>query len=240
MASQKDKEGSQLDSPIKEVKCERVTFTYPESNRRVVSEVTFTIKSGQKFALVGESGCGKSTFAKLLLQYYQEYKGGILINGRQIKELERKSLYKRVGYIAQTTYLFNDTIYNNICLKEVFSDEQVRLAVESSGLLAWIQTLPNRLDTVISENGKNLSGGQRQRIGIARLILRKYDFIVADEITANLDTETSQQIMEKLLKMSSSMLVITHDISSRFLKQFDEVYQMKEGKINLIEKGGDL
>lgn len=240
MASQKDKEGSQLDSPIKEVKCERVTFTYPESNRRVVSEVTFTIKSGQKFALVGESGCGKSTFAKLLLQYYQEYKGGILINGRQIKELERKSLYKRVGYIAQTTYLFNDTIYNNICLKEVFSDEQVRLAVESSGLLAWIQTLPNRLDTVLSENGKNLSGGQRQRIGIARLILRKYDFIVADEITANLDTETSQQIMEKLLKMSSSMLVITHDISSRFLKQFDEVYQMKEGKINLIEKGGDL
>ena len=189
---------------------------------------------------MGESGCGKSTFAKLLLQYYQEYKGGILINGRQIKELERKSLYKRVGYIAQTTYLFNDTIYNNICLKEVFSDEQVRLAVESSGLLAWIQTLPNRLDTVISENGKNLSGGQRQRIGIARLILRKYDFIVADEITANLDPETSQQIMEKLLKMSSSMLVITHDISSRFLKQFDEVYQMKEGKINLIEKGGDL
>ena len=116
----------------------------------------------------------------------------------------------------------------------------MRLAVESSGLLAWIQTLPNRLDTVISENGKNLSGGQRQRIGIARLILRKYDFIVADEITANLDPETSQQIMEKLLKMSSSMLVITHDISSRFLKQFDEVYQMKEGKINLIEKGGDL
>lgn len=240
MASQKDKEGSQLDSPIKEVKCERVTFTYPESNRRVVSEVTFTIKSGQKFALVGESGCGKSTFAKLLLQYYQEYKGGILINGRQIKELERKSLYKRVGYIAQTTYLFNDTIYNNICLKEVFSDEQVRLAVESSGLLAWIQTLPNRLDTVLSENGKNLSGGQRQRIGIARLILRKYDFIVADEITANLDTETSQQIMEKLLKMSSSMLVITHNISSRFLKQFDEVYQMKEGKINLIEKRGGI
>ncbi len=216
-----------------------MTFTYPEGNRRVVNEVTFTIKSGQKFALVGESGCGKSTFAKLLLQYYQGYQGSILINGRQIKELERKSLYKRVGYIAQTTYLFNDTIYNNVCLKEVFSDEQVRLAVESSGLLAWIQTLPNGLDTVISENGKNLSGGQRQRIGIARLILHKYDFIIADEITANLDPETSQQIMENLLKMSSSMLVITHDISSRFLRQFDEVYQMKEGKINLIE-GGDL
>lgn len=237
VTSQKDKDGSQLDSPIKAVKCERVTFTYPEGNRRVVNEVTFTIKSGQKFALVGESGCGKSTFAKLLLQYYQGYQGSILINGRQIKELERKSLYKRVGYIAQTTYLFNDTIYNNVCLKEVFSDEQVRLAVESSGLLAWIQTLPNGLDTVISENGKNLSGGQRQRIGIARLILHKYDFIIADEITANLDPETSQQIMENLLKMSSSMLVITHDISSRFLRQFDEVYQMKEGKINLIEGG---
>ena len=98
MASQKDKEGSQLDSPIKEVKCERVTFTYPESNRRVVSEVTFTIKSGQKFALVGESGCGKSTFAKLLIQ---DYKGGILINWRQIKELERKAFTRELAILLR-------------------------------------------------------------------------------------------------------------------------------------------
>ena len=191
---------------------------------------------------MGESGCGKSTFAKLLLQYYQEYKGGILINGRQIKELERKSLYKRVGYIAQTTYLFNDTIYNNICLKEVFRMNKCVWQLSHQDF-SLDPTLPNRLDTVLSENGKNLSGGQRQRIGIARLILRKYDFIVADEITANLDTETSQQIMEKLLKMSSSMLVITHDISSRFFKNslMKCIKMKRKEKIKFDrKKGGSL
>lgn len=236
MTEQNEKEGTQLDGPIGTIKCENVTFLYPESNKKIVDGATLKLHAGQKIALVGESGCGKSTFAKLLLQYYREYTGDILINGLQVREFDRKSLYRRVGYIAQSTYLFNDTIYNNICLKEKFSDEQVRLAIEAAGLLVWIQTLPEGLQTVISENGKNLSGGQRQRIGIARLILRKYDVVVADEITASLDPETSQQIMENLLGMPNSVLAITHDVSNRFMTYFDGIYRMEKGKISLFNK----
>lgn len=236
MTEQNEKEGTQLDGPIGTIKCENVTFLYSESNKKIVDGATLKLHAGQKIALVGESGCGKSTFAKLLLQYYREYTGDILINGLQVREFDRKSLYRRVGYIAQSTYLFNDTIYNNICLKEKFSDEQVRVAIEAAGLLVWIQTLPDGLQTVISENGKNLSGGQRQRIGIARLILRKYDVVVADEITASLDPETSQQIMENLLGMPNSVLAITHDVSNRFMTDFDGIYRMEKGKISLIGK----
>ena len=99
----------------------------------------------------------------------------------------------------------------------------------------WIQTLPEGLQTVISENGKNLSGGQRQRIGIARLIVRKYD-VVADEITASLDPEISQQIMENLLGMPNSVIAITHDVSNQFMTDFDGIYRMEKGKISLIGK----
>ncbi len=226
--------GSSLDQPIKTVQCENVVFSYPGSSKYIVDGASFTLGTKQKIALVGESGCGKSTLAKLFLQYYPDYQGSLLINGRQIKELNRSSLYRRVGYIAQVTYLFQDTIRNNICLHETFSDEQIQQAVEAAGLSAWIQTLPDGLDTIIRESGKNLSGGQRQRIGIARLILRKYDLILADEMTASLDPETSGQVMENLLSLPCMVLAITHDVSPEFLHRFDKVYQMKHGTISQI------
>ena len=136
--------------------------------------------AAQKVALVGESGYGKSTLAKLLFQYYPDYSGDILFNGRQVRTLDRTALYRRVGYIAQTTYLFHDTIRNNICLHEDFPDEQLVHAIAAAGLTDWVASLPDGLDTVISENGKNLSGGKRQLIGIARLALSSYDLIIAD------------------------------------------------------------
>ena len=94
-----------------------------------------------------------------------------------------------------------------------------------AGLTDWVSTLPDGLDTLISENGKNLSGGQRQRIGIARLALRRYDLIIADEITASLDPDTSGQIMENLLALPCMVVAITHDVSGAFMKQFDKVYR---------------
>lgn len=191
----------------------------------------------QKVAIVGESGCGKSTLAKLLFQYYPDYTGNILFNGRQVREISRQNFYKHVGYIAQSAYLFNDTIRNNICLLESFSDGQLRHAINSAGLTEWIASLPDGLDTMISENGKNLSGGQRQRIGIARLTLRKYDLIIADEITASLDPETSQQVMDNLLTMSCMVIAITHDVSDTFMQRFDKIYQISSGIITSEQRG---
>ena len=216
---------------IDHLACEDVCFTYPGAAKPVLNGAALTLEGTQKAALVGESGCGKSTLAKLLFQYYPDYTGCILFNGQQVRDLDRAEFYRHVGYIAQTAYLFNDTIRNNICLREDFPEEQVERAVASAGLSEWVASLPDGLDTVLSENGKNLSGGQRQRIGIARLALRKYDLIIADEITASLDPETSQQVMENLLSMPCMVVAITHDVAGAFMQGFDKVYHVRSGVV---------
>ena len=262
---------------IDSIQCETVRFAYPNTAEPVLKDASLTVDAAQKVALVGESGCGKSTLAKLLFQYYPDYSGDILFNGRQVRTLDRTALYRRVGYIAQTAYLFHDTIRNNICLHEDFPDEQLahaiaaagltdwvaslpdgldtvisengknlsggqrqrigiaRLAhaIAAAGLTDWVASLPDGLDTVISENGKNLSGGQRQRIGIARLALRSYDLIIADEITASLDPDTSQQVMENLIAMPCMVVAITHDVAGSFMHQFDKVYRVEHGVVRV-------
>ena len=219
--------------PIDSIQCETVRFAYPNTAEPVLKDASLTVDAAQKVALVGESGCGKSTLAKLLFQYYPDYSGDILFNGRQVRTLNRTALYRRVGYIAQTTYLFHDTIRNNICLHEDFPDEQLAHAIAAAGLTDWVASLPDGLDTVISENGKNLSGGQRQRIGIARLALRSYDLIIADEITASLDPDTSQQVMENLIAMPCMVVAITHDVAGSFMHQFDKVYRVEHGVVRV-------
>ena len=219
--------------PIDSIQCETVRFAYPNTAEPVLKDASLTVDAAQKVALVGESGCGKSTLAKLLFQYYPDYSGDILFNGRQVRTLDRTALYRRVGYIAQTAYLFHDTIRNNICLHEDFPDEQLAHAIAAAGLADWVASLPDGLDTVISENGKNLSGGQRQRIGIARLALRSYDLIIADEITASLDPDTSQQVMENLIAMPCMVVAITHDVAGSFMHQFDKVYRVEHGVVRV-------
>ena len=218
---------------IDSIQCETVRFAYPNTAEPVLKDASMTVDAAQKVALVGESGCGKSTLAKLLFQYYPDYSGDILFNGRQVRTLDRTALYRRVGYIAQTAYLFHDTIRNNICLHEDFPDEQLAHAIAAAGLTDWVASLPDGLDTVISENGKNLSGGQRQRIGIARLALRSYDLIIADEITASLDPDTSQQVMENLIAMPCMVVAITHDVAGSFMHQFDKVYRVEHGVVRV-------
>lgn len=218
---------------IDSIQCETVRFAYPNTAEPVLKDASLTVDAAQKVALVGESGCGKSTLAKLLFQYYPDYSGDILFNGRQVRTLDRTALYRRVGYIAQTAYLFHDTIRNNICLHEDFPDEQLAHAIAAAGLTDWVASLPDGLDTVISENGKNLSGGQRQRTGIARLALRSYDLIIADEITASLDPDTSQQVMENLIAMPCMVVAITHDVAGSFMHQFDKVYRVEHGVVRV-------
>ena len=218
---------------IDSIQCETVRFAYPNTAEPVLKDASLTVDAAQKVALVGESGCGKSTLAKLLFQYYPDYSGDILFNGRQVRTLDRTALYRRVGYIAQTAYLFHDTIRNNICLHEDFPDEQLAHAIAAAGLTDWVASLPDGLDTVISEIGKNISGCQRQRIGIARLALRSYDLIIADEITASLDPDTSQQVMENLIAMPCMVVAITHDVAGSFMHQFDKVYRVEHGVVRV-------
>lgn len=219
---------------LEHIECKDTGFSYPGAAAPVLRGVRLTVSGQEKAVLVGESGCGKSTLAKLLFQYYPDYTGSILFNGQQLRDIDRQSLYQRVGYIAQTTYLFNDTLRSNICLGADFPEAQLSHAIGMAGLTDWVSTLPDGLDTLISENGKNLSGGQRQRIGIARLALRRYDLIIADEVTASLDPDTSGQVMENLLALPCMVVAITHDVSGAFMKQFDKVYRVEHGSVTQV------
>lgn len=218
---------------INKISCKNVQFTYPESEKAVLKNLNLLINQNEKIAIVGRSGCGKSTLAKLLYQYYADYQGEIQINGNELKQIERNVLYEQIGYISQKTFLFNDTIRNNICLYQDFTDAQMGEAIRMAGLEEYISSLPNGLDTKINENGKNLSGGQMQRIGIARMAIRKYSVIIADEITANLDVKTSEEVMENLLSLDVMIIAITHDTQSDFMGKFDAIYRMEDGKVVL-------
>ena len=220
---------------LEHIECQDTGFTYPGAAAPVLSGVRLTVSGQEKAVLVGESGCGKSTLAKLLFQYYPDYTGSILFNGQQLRGIDRQSLYHRVGYIAQTTYLFNDTLRSNICLGEDFPEEQLTHAVETAGLSDWVSTLPDGLDTLISENGKNLSGGQRQRISIARAILKNPPILILDEATSALDTESErlvQEALERLMKTRTT-IAIAHRLST--IRNADEICVLYEGEI--VERG---
>lgn len=208
-----------------------LSFSYPNSEKPILKDINLAISKGEKVALLGESGCGKSTLAKIMYQYYPEYSGSIQIGTNELRQLNFRELYQRVGYMSQSTFLFNDTIRNNICLYQDFSEIELDEAISLAGLKEFIASLPMGVDTVIQENGQNLSGGQRQRMGIARLIIRHYDLFIADEITANLDPETTEQVMENILQLPCAMLLITHNVSGEFLRQIDNIYGVKEGKM---------
>ena len=194
---------------------ESLNLHYGENH--ALKNVNMEIADHAITAFIGPSGCGKSTLAKLLFQYYPDYSGDILFNGRQVRALDRTALYRRVGYIAQTAYLFHDTIRNNICLHEDFPDEQLAHAIAAAGLTDWVASLPDGLDTVISENGKNLSGGQRQRIGIARALIVEPEFIIADEPISALDMSIRAQVLNLLRHLQKergiTYLFIAHDLS---------------------------
>lgn len=210
--------------------CEGVTFAYPDTERRVLDGLTLAIGDREKTALVGMSGCGKSTLAKLLCRYYETYGGSIRVGGAELCGIAREALLQHVGYISQRTFLFDDTIRHNISLYEPFTQEQMDEAVRLSGLEEYIASLPEGLDTRITENGRNLSGGQAQRIGIARAAIRGYRVILADEITASLDEATSRQVMDNLLNMDATVIAITHDTQGEFMKRFDSIYRIEDGR----------
>ena len=184
--------------------------------------------------MVGESGCGKSTLAKLLCRYHEDYHGSIRIGGAELRDIAESELLRCVGYISQKTFLFDDTIRNNITLYAPYPDEAVAEAVRISGLESMIASLPDGLDTHIQENGKNISGGQAQRIGIARAAVRGYRLILADEITANLDEKTAEEVMSNLLAMNATVIAITHDTQGAFMRRFDSVYRIEAGAASKI------
>lgn len=212
-----------------------VDFSYtPE--KKLIRNLNLDIKKGQKVAIVGPTGCGKSTLINLLMRFYDVDKGEIDVSGHPITDITRKSLRKQYGMVLQETWLFSASIRDNIAYgKQNATDAEVRRAAKMAGADYFIQTMPDGYNTMINENGDNLSQGQKQLICIARLMLTKPPMLILDEATSNIDTRTEMAIQEAFNKMmeGKTSFVVAHRLST--ITSSDLILVMNKG--NIIEQG---
>lgn len=229
--SEEIEEGGETLPVIDTLAFQNVDFRY--GNRELTLEdISFTISKGEKIAIVGESGSGKTTLAKLLLRFYEPERGSILLNGGDVKELDLYALRRAVAYVDQNTFLFSDTIKNNLklCNAEA-TDAEIEQVCKISRADEFIGKLPLGYDTPLDENGMNLSGGQRQRLAIARALLKKPQLLILDEATSNLDTITEASIKNTISQVNSdtTCMIIAHRLTT--IRNCDRIYVMEHGRI---------
>ena len=215
---------------------ENVSFSYDGSEKKALKNISFKVASGSITALVGPSGAGKSTVAKLIPRFWDVSEGSIKIGEVNIKDISNEDLMDLVSFVFQDTFLFADTIFNNIKMANPnATDEQVKDAARAAQIHEFIQSLPNGYETKAGDRGANLSGGQKQRITIARAILRDNPIVVLDEATAFADPENEEEIIKALANLmeNKTVIVIAHRLST--IKDVDQIVVIDKGE--LIEKG---
>lgn len=206
-----DEEGAK---PIQDVKGEvtfkNVSFEYPDDHTQVLSGINLTIKPGEKVALVGPSGGGKTTLCSLIPRFYDPTEGEILLDGQNIKNVTLESLRSNIGVVQQDVYLFSGSVYENIAYgKTDATREEVIQAAKMAGAHEFIMELKDGYDTYVGERGVKLSGGQKQRISIARVMVRSPKLVILDEATASLDNESEHLVAESLDKLAAGRTTIT-------------------------------
>ncbi|AAM25492.1 ATP-binding cassette subfamily C protein [Caldanaerobacter subterraneus subsp. tengcongensis MB4] len=230
-------EVSQGDKPFEfrnSIEIKNLTFSY-DGKRNALSNINIKLDKGKKYTLVGESGCGKTTLLRVLLNHITDYEGQVLIDGVDIREFDPASYYRKVSIIQQDVFMFGDTLKNNICLYSECSEEELNEALKQSGLIQVVEKLPKGLDTIVGEGEVELSGGERQRIAIARALIKKAEILLIDEATAALDKVTASDIERTLINLDATVLAVTHKLDPEILKRYDEIFVMRDGEI--IERG---
>jgi len=218
-----------------ELSFEHVDFSY-QSDRQILHDISFTVRPGQKLAIVGHSGSGKSTLARLLFRFYDVTNGRILYDGQDISQVTQSSLRQAVGIVPQDTVLFNESILYNIeYAKPGATKEEVIHAAKLANIHDFISKLPDGYDTAVGERGLKLSGGEKQRLAIARVILKGSPILIFDEATSSLDSKSEKVILEALSSVAQThtTLVIAHRLST--ITDSDEILVMDNGRI--VEQG---
>ena len=226
------------------IELSNVSFRYSENMPLVVDDMSLKIRPGQYVAIVGKTGCGKSTLMRLLLGFEHPQKGAIYYDGRDLERIDLRSLRRRIGAVMQNGKLFHGDIYSNIVISAPWlSQDEAWEAAELAGIADDIRAMPMGMNTIISEGSGGISGGQRQRLMIARAIAPKPRILMFDEATSALDNITQKKISEALASLKCTRIVIAHRLST--IKQCDRIIVLDNGKIiedgkydELIEKNG--
>ena len=224
--------------PKKGITFDKVSFFYSKNlEKKVLKNISLTIKKGQIISLVGTTGSGKTTFIELLNRFYNPTEGEILIDGKDITKIDLIKLRNSIALVDQKNILFNDTIAYNIGFgnNDNISDEEIKNAAKLAQASDFIENLPNKFATKVGDNGANLSGGQKQRITIARALAKKPDILIMDEATSFLDNVTEKKIQDTLhtLKDKCTIILVTHRL--RNITDIDNIFVFKNGQ--LVEQG---
>jgi ATP-binding cassette subfamily B protein len=226
----KDNSMYELDGNIE---FKNVSFTYPDTGIQAISNVSFQLNAGQKMAIVGKTGSGKTTLADLILRMYDITEGELLVDNKDVKKHSLAALRQNIGYVPQDVFLFSDTISENVRFgKPNASQEEIENYTKYASIYDEIKSLKDGFQTLVGERGVTLSGGQKQRVSIARALIKQPDILVLDDCLSAVDTNTEQRILNYLdneLK-DKTAIIITHRIYS--LLEFDKIIVLDEGKIS--------
>ena len=224
-----DQKDSKIPTFQKEICVKDLGFSY-EGNRAVFCDLNLSFEKGKKYAIVGKSGCGKSTLVRLIAGQLSGYEGEVQFDGEELSHLNREELESMISVISQNVYMFDETVKDNITLYETFGENEMKRALVLSGVIDFLDKLPEEIDTQVGENGSNLSGGQRQRIAVARALIRNKNILVLDEGTSAVDKMTAHEIENRLLAMKElTLFTITHNLNEELLANYDQILFMEEG-----------
>jgi ATP-binding cassette subfamily B protein len=229
-------DGKEELSTLKEegtIKFENVSFHYPESEKDILKNISFEIKQGETIAIVGSTGCGKSTLVNLLVRFYDVSEGKILVDNRDVRDFKQKDLRNIISICLQKAELFSGSIKENIAFgNEDASDDEINKVASISQAEDFINSKPQGIDSYVGEQGNELSGGQKQRVSIARALLKKPQIIIFDDSTSALDLVTEAKLHKALKKEmpNTTKIIIAQRIATA--KNADKIIVLDDGNIN--------
>ena len=228
-----------IDGKKGEVEFRNVSFCYPDAEKDVIEDISFTAHKGETIAFIGSTGCGKSTVINMIPRFYDATKGEVLVDGVNVKEYTQKALRNKIGYVSQKAVLFTGSIKSNVAYGDNgtkgFTDDVVKQAIETAQAKEFVDKTDGGVDAFVAQGGSNFSGGQKQRISLARALLKEPAILVLDDTTSAVDMETESYIQKQLenIDHACTIFIIAYRISS--IMNADQILVLEQGKI--IEHG---
>ena len=218
-----------------EIVFDHVSFQYPDAEECVLQDITFTAKKGDTIALIGATGCGKSTVASLIPRFYDVTKGAVLVDGRDVREYTQQELRNKIGYVSQKAILFSGTVRSNVAYGDngrgITSKEDIQRALDIAQASEFVETKEEGIESYVAQCGANLSGGQKQRLSIARAIARKPEILIFDDSFSALDYKTDR-VLRKALEENckdTTRIIVAQRIGT--IRDADQIIVMEDGKI---------